>query len=76
MGRNLPRLLPLATSLIWMGPWGVLPSASSKLCACVRAHSFRRLCTDILLNRHIVAQGRWQEIFRGGGNKKKSSINY
>ena len=83
MGGNFPHLLPLATSLIWWGPWWVVSSAPSKLWACVRAHSFQRqrthinlLRTNILLNIHIVAQGCRQEIFQGGPNKNKSSINH
>ena len=68
-----PTCSPLATPPIWWGPWWVVSSAPFKLWACVRAHSFQRQCTHInllrtnmLLNRHIVAQECRQEIFQGG----------
>ena len=83
MGGTCPTCSPLATSLIWWGLWWVVSCAPSKLWACVRAHSFQRQRThinllhiNILLNRHIVAQGCRQEIFQEGPNKNKSSINY
>ena len=80
-----PTCSPLAMPPIWWGPWWVVSSAPSKLWACVRAHSFQRqythinlLRTNILLNKHIVAQECRQKIFQGGGgaNTNKSSINY
>ena len=48
---------PLATSLIWRGLCGVVPSDPSKLCACARAHSFQRLRTDILLTDTLLHMG-------------------
>ena len=48
---------PLATSLIWRGLYGVVPSDPSKLCAYARAHSFQRLRTDILLTDTLLHMG-------------------